>query len=287
MPLRENQHVVKGLAKEFRGKTERLNCFDANVCKSDFRPTRPWETKYLPGDLFEFEVRFLWCNHHFRASANNDYVLLALRLNDVVCSPIFTVNRPDTVMGIKIAVKRPRELVLQVYSSDKASAAAASGWLSNRANLRCVKSFTLGPKDSLHVYANQLKLYLHNPSRETVVEMLSRLVKLLSHLHLVSEDAVDLSVLPEAFQNLKPFIEKWAISDDHERSLLVDKASRQVLTNLVQNVHPHIDAISKYLDSFGDRALSDNAILLGTLAECAMEAKLRLEKSKCKSTELN
>jgi len=34
MPLKENQSIVKSLAKEFRGKTNILNCFDANICKS-------------------------------------------------------------------------------------------------------------------------------------------------------------------------------------------------------------------------------------------------------------
>jgi hypothetical protein len=277
MTLKENQTIVKNLAKKFRGKRKVLNCFDANVCKSDFQPTRPLETKYLPGDLFEFEVRFQLGKHKFCASANREFVWLALRLDGVVCSPIFTVNRQDRVMMIKTAVKQPKELPLQVFASDITSATVVSAWFSNAANLECVKSFFLGENDSIHVYGNQLKVYLRQPSQEKVVATLPQLEKLASQLHLESEDAVDFSTLPEQFRQLKPLMEKWAVSDDHERSNLVDKASRQTLNKLVQTVSPQMEAINKFLDSFGGKPLSDAAVILGTLADCASEAKLRLD----------
>jgi len=279
MTLKENQTVVKNLAKKFRGKRKVLNHFDANVCKSNFLPTRPWETIYLPGDLFEFEVRFQWEDHKFCVSANREFVCLALRLSGVVCSPSFTINRQDRVVVIKTAVKPPKELPLQVYASDTTSAAIVSRWLSNAANLECVKSFFLGQNDSLHVYGNQLQIYLHNPPQAKVVAMLPQLEKLASHLHLESEDIVDFNTLPEQFRHLKPLLKKWAISDDHERSILVDKASMQTLKKLVQAVLPKMKAINKFLDSFRGKPLSDAAALLGSLAECAMEAKLRLDNS--------
>jgi hypothetical protein len=280
MSLEQNQSVVKNLAKEFRGKRKVLNCFDANVCKSDFQPTRPHETKYLPGDLFEFEVRFQCGEHKFCASANNEFVSLALRLEDVVCSPTFTLNRPDRVMLKKTPVKQMRQLSCQVYASDNSSAAGVSTWLNAPGNLECLQSFSLGENDSLHVYANQLRVYLHNPSQDKVVAMLPRLEQLASHLHLKSEGVVDFNTLPEQFRQLKPLMEKWAVSDDQERSILVDEASQQTLKKLVQAVSPHMEAINIFLDSFESRPLSDAAALLGTLAECATEAKLRLENSR-------
>jgi hypothetical protein len=277
MSLEQNQSIVKNLAKEFRGKTKALNCFDANVCKSDFKPTRPHETEYLPGDLFEFEVRFQCGEYKFCASANNEFVSLALRLEDVVCSPTFTLNRPDRVMLIKTPVKQVKQFLCQVYASDNSSAADVSTWLNTPENLECLRSFSLGKNDSLHIYANQLQIYLHNPSQDKVVAMLPRLKQLASHLHLKSEDVVDFSALPEQFRQLKPLMEKWAVSDDQERSILIDEASQQALKKLVKAVSPHMEAINTFLDSFENRPLSDAAALLGTLAECATEAKLRLE----------
>lgn len=277
MSLKQNQSIVTNLAKEFRGKRKVLNCFDANVCKSDFKPSRPHETEYLPGDLFEFEVRFQFGEHKFRASANNEFISLELRLEDVVCSPIFTLNRPDRVMLIKTPVKQVKQLSRQVYASDNSAAAGVSTWLNTPSNLECLQTFSLGENDSLHVYANQLRTYLHNPSQDKVVAMLPLLQKLVSHLHLKSEDIVDFNTLPEQFRQLKPLMEKWAVSDDQERSVLVDEASQQALKKLVQAVSPHMEAINTFLDSFENRPLSDAAALLGTLAECATEAKLRLE----------
>lgn len=279
MTLKENQIVVKNLAKEFRGKRKALNCFDANVCKSDFQPTRPWETKYLPGDLFESEVRFHWGKHKFCASANREFVWLALRLDGVVCSPIFTVNRQDRVMVIKTAVKQPKDFKLHIYAADAASAESVRTWLGVAANLECLRSFSLGEDDSLHVYGNQLKSYLRNPSQAKVVAMLPQLEELAAHLHLESEGVVDFSTLPAQFRQLKPLMEKWAVSDDFERSILVDKASTQTLNKLVKTVSPQLEAINKFLDSFGGKPLSEAAVLLGTLAECATEAKLRLDNS--------
>jgi hypothetical protein len=276
MSLEQNQSIVKNLAKQFRGKRKILNCFDANVCKSDFQPTRPHETKHLPGDLFEFEVRFQSGRQKFCASANNEFVSLALRLGDVVCSPVFTINRIDRVMLMKTPVNKAKQLSVQAYASDSTSAEAVGTWLSGAANLECIRSFSLGDKDSLHVYANHLNVYLHQPSQDKVAATLSRLEQLVSHLHLKSEDVVDFSTLPEQFWQLKPLMEKWAVSDDQERSILVDEASQQTLKKLVQLVSPHMEAINKFLDSFGSRPLSEAAILLGTLAECATEAKLRL-----------
>jgi hypothetical protein len=87
---------------------------------------------------------------------------------------------------------------------------------------------------------------------------------------------IDLDVLPSEFKVLTPFIRKWGVTDDEERSELLGKASRATLERLVKSVSPHLSSIDEYLDSFGKGPLSDTAIALGALAECTVEAQLRL-----------
>lgn len=276
MSLRHNQSIVRSLAKEFRGRTKNTNCFNANVCKSNFLPTKPWETKFLSGDCFELEARFLWENHRFLASANNEFVDLSLRLVGVGCSPVFSVNRRDVVMRFGERVEKPIAFPFLVYAADSTSAATVGSWLSVAANAECIRSFFLEEKDSLHVYGNQLSLFLFTPSRSRVTEMLPLLVQLTSHLVLVSDGRIDFGSLPKHLLPLKPLMKRWAVTDDAERDFLICKASKASLKKLVDGVYPLIPAINEYLNSFGEKRLPEAACALGALAECATEVKLRL-----------
>ena len=284
MSLQNNQFIVRSLAKEFRGRTETTNCFNPNVCNSDFLPTKPAETKFIPGDCFELEARFLWENHRFLASANNEFVDLSLRLVGVGCTPVFSVNRRDAVMRFMERVKQPVAFPSLVYAADSTSAAAVGSWLSVAANAECIRSFILKEKDSLHVYGNQLSLFLFTPSRSRVAEMLPLLVQLTSHLVLVSDGRIDFGSLPKHFLPLKPLMKKWAVTDDVERDFLISRASKTSLKKLVDGVCPLIPAINAYLDSFGEKAMPEAACALGALAECATEVKPRLGRFDGSST---
>lgn len=276
MSLEHNQSIVRSLAKEFRGRTLTVNCFDPNVCKSAFLPTRPSETNFLPGDLFELEARFVWERHRFLASANIEFVNLSLRLVGVGCSPVFSVNRRDAVMRFIERVKQPIVFPSPVYAADSTTTAVVGLWLSVAANAECIRSFLLAEKDSLHVYGNQLSLFLFTPSQSRVAEMLPLLVQLTSHLKLVSDERIDFGCLPKNFLPLKPLMKKWAVADDTERDSLISRTSKATLKKLVDKVYPHIPAINEYLDSFGEKSMPEAACALGALAECASEMKLRL-----------
>jgi hypothetical protein len=86
---------------------------------------------------------------------------------------------------------------------------------------------------------------------------------------------VDLDRLPGEFDELKPFIRKWAGSDDVERENVVSRASTEDLEFLWSAVQPRFTAINEYLDRHDD---DDEADLLGNLAEGAMEAAFEIER---------
>ncbi len=83
-------------------------------------------------------------------------------------------------------------------------------------------------------------------------------------------DSVDFSVLPPDIHDLIPYIRRWAISDDGERSDLLDEASKDELEELIAAVEQRLPEINKYLDSFGEMGLSDiSALALQTLGDAA------------------
>jgi len=77
--------------------------------------------------------------------------------------------------------------------------------------------------------------------------------------------------IPENLHPLIPLIKKWSVSDDSDREQLVDEATEKEKKRLVKTVAPYMPEINKFLDSFEDGVLSDEAILFGNLAELVSE----------------
>ncbi len=95
-------------------------------------------------------------------------------------------------------------------------------------------------------------------------------------------DSLDLGGLPAKFEGLRGLIPKWTLSDDEERSEMLQEASSAELKSFVATVSPHIPAIDEYLDSFGDEPPPEAAVALGALAECCLEAQTLIPDSEKK-----
>ena len=144
--------------------------------------------------------------------------------------------------------------------------------------LRCIENLELGREESLHVAGNVVMISLRPPSTQRIADVLNRLGPLIGQLPEPAMPAADFGDLPKEFGHLIPLIKSWVRSDDAERSDILARASNARLTRLVDQVAPHFASINSYLDSFSDGALSESAVTLGTLAECATEAQLLLAR---------
>lgn len=82
---------------------------------------------------------------------------------------------------------------------------------------------------------------------------------------------VDLTKLPVEFHPLIPLIQKFSISDDVLRDEKLSKTSAEEKEELCRAVKPLLQKIDKYLDSFGDGLLSEEAAALMYLAEAVAE----------------
>lgn len=93
------------------------------------------------------------------------------------------------------------------------------------------------------------------------------------------EQGPKLELLPVEFHPIIPMIKKWAVPDDSERADLLDSVLKSVLRSLADEVSPYLEAINSYLDSFGEKPPTEEAVSLGRLAECALEARQRLNEA--------
>jgi hypothetical protein len=90
---------------------------------------------------------------------------------------------------------------------------------------------------------------------------------------------MDLSKLPEEFHPLIPYIRRWAVGDDVERSDREEAASTEELQELSHAVWPKMPAINAYLDMVDkEPPYSNEAAALGRLAECVCELQFVLQE---------
>ena len=169
-----------------------------------------------------------------------------------------------------------KDYEFKVYVSSDGAESTIS-FLRNSSFQQTVKALRLSTKESLHIGYGWASLYLQRFVCDDVLQTLDTLYQLLAMLPFKEETPINFEGLPEQFKILIPLMKQWSISDDNDRSEKLGKVSSKTLSRLVQVVTPNFDKINQYLDSFEKRPLSESAILLGSLAECAVEAQLLLK----------
>jgi hypothetical protein len=270
MPL-DQVTILKEVAKQLGKETRPLNLFDPAVCKSRLDPKRPWLMRPLPGDLFRDQISFERQGRKLKLRANADFIVVRISGNfdaAAACS----VNR--RAFSEKLAERIPGFPLLPVFTS--AANSNRSAFLNSAALQQALGDLKLKEKESLHIYTDAIVLYLQRASLEEVMSAIALACTLADQLPPAVTQDLDLNDLPEKFKDLFGLIPKWAVSDDEERSEMLEEASRDALQAFVASVSPHIPAIDEYLHSFGAEPPPEAACALGTLAECCLEAEMRL-----------
>jgi len=82
--------------------------------------------------------------------------------------------------------------------------------------------------------------------------------------------------VPQSLRSLAPWVQRFGISDDVERESVLNRASDEELTALVNAMTADMfDQINQFLDHTFD---AEDAVPFGDLAQAAMEAKLELRR---------
>ena len=154
-------------------------------------------------------------------------------------------------------------------------------FLSSAALNRALKRLQLTEDESLHIYRNGIVLYLKRNSKNDVMLAIEVACRLTEHLAKRGDkEQLDLIGLPRKFENLFGLIPKWAISDDEMRGDMLSETSQATLQSFVNVVRPYLPDIDEFLDSFGEKEPPEGAVALGALAECCLEAQIRLRDSR-------
>ena len=134
---------------------------------------------------------------------------------------------------------------------------------------------TLQEGESLYFTKGEIGFYLKRPDSDRVSGLIDRMIELAGKVETVEKEP-NLEVLPTQFHPIIPLIKKWAVADDSERNDLLATTPVTALRALADEVSPYLHAIDSYLDSFAGKAPTEEAVALGRLAECTLDARQRL-----------
>jgi hypothetical protein len=270
--------ILKDIAKQFGRSVSSANSFDANVCTSPPNPDCPWDVLALPGDIFRRRLNITIGGRKIKLEANSDFIVMCVYGDfDVdVCS----INRRDKMFQLKRNyLFVPDFPSLPVYSREPDTDLRP---LLDSASLhRALKCIQLNDRESIHLYRNGIVTYLQRDSKDDVMSAVGCACELAEQLPTV-KDGLSLDQLPSKFSKLLDLIPKWAVSDDEQRNEMLEEMSSETLQSFVAKVSPFIPAIDEYLDSFVQEPPTEAVVALGVLAECCLEAQIRLRDAQKK-----
>jgi hypothetical protein len=163
-----------------------------------------------------------------------------------------------------------------VFTEDGKVSSDQKHLLSRPELVSLVEQSGLQEGESLYFTRGEMGFYLKRPDTDRISVAIDRMIELAGKVE-IAEEELNLKLLPVQFHPIIPMIEKWALADDSERSDLLAATPEAVLRSLTDEVFPYLGAINSYLDSFRGGAPTEQAVALGRLAECALEAKQYLD----------
>ena len=160
-------------------------------------------------------------------------------------------------------------------------------WLSQPEHSTLVAALGLGANEQLLVARNATSLIVEPRGIEADWKRLDDLLHLVAALppedpppgsgELIDGLRFDAAGVAADLRELLPILRTWAIGDDAVRSDRIAAASSDDLRELVTVVAGELDRIDALIDSHAE-PVPDEAVLLGRLAEAAIEARHELAR---------
>lgn len=275
----KNIKALKEIARKLGKRTASFNLMDPQVGRSSSEGKDGLFVEPAPSEFFTRKLSFETNGFLVTLRVNDEFLVADVKGSFggfVLCS--FLNNKVFEPSRKLAPISLCQIFGYKVYVGSPPAAEGTIEILQNPYFQNLVTSLHLSKKESLHIGDGYAALYLQRFICEDVLNSLDILYKLLALLPSVEKEPINFQDIPEGFHKLIPLIRLWGISDDQERSEKISKASSNTLGDLVSAVEPEFNAIYSYLASFQNNPLTEQAILLGSLAECASEAKLLMKK---------
>lgn len=267
--------ILRELAARHKRNLSRIKLLDANVCSWTRVPDRPWESILTAGEPLTHQLRITAHKHKVRLLGNSAY--LTLEVFGAFHADPFSINMPDK-NGMA-----SRQVETHAIGEGKYPAFTSTGtWSSHQDNFvsrsefsELIRNVQLRDGEMVTVDGGSISLYLLHPKLERLTRLMKLAVVLAQQVEAVPQEQ-HFEKLPTQFHPIIPLIRKWAISDDSDRGEALTDSSKEILRALVDEVSPYLDSIDSYLNSFGSKAPPEEAVALGRLAECTVEARSKL-----------
>ncbi|PKL85328.1 MAG: hypothetical protein CVV22_08670 [Ignavibacteriae bacterium HGW-Ignavibacteriae-1] len=245
----KTEQDIRNKVKIFRPTSQEVNLFDPNLNDKSTR-------------LFKFkddkENRFkIWV---FTNSLKLEIPFMT--------SLLFSINIADKVC---FADKKLKEIngIGKIYTDNSENDQVISCIEMLKDEL---KTLDFDNSEGLTIYRNSLQLTLnHKRHLLPEIEVGKRIKTIIEQNFPDKIKGADYSDLPTDLRQILLKFENLAITDDFERDELIEGVSTKQRKDIIKVIEPKLEEINKFLDTFGDKPLTDGAIGLQCLAELTIE----------------
>ena len=240
---------IRNRVKIFRPTSQEVNLLDPNL---NDKSTRLIKFKDDQGNKFKIWVF-------------TDTVKLEMPLTT---SLLFSINIPDKVC---LANKKLIEIkgIGKIYTD----------YSRNDQIINCIEllkssliTFEFDSYEGLSVYRNSLQITLKQ-NRQLLPEIeICKEIKTIIELNYPDKaNRPDYSDLPTELRQILLKFEKLAVTDDFERDELIKGLTTSQRMDVIKEMEPKLEEINLFMDSFGNKPLTEGAIGLQCLAELTTE----------------
>jgi hypothetical protein len=243
------EQITRNKIKIFRPTSQALNLYSPNL---NDRSTRLFRFKDEQGNRFKVIV--------YEGSVE--------LIISVATSLHFSINIPDLICLSNQYINNINDI--GILFTDNSSNDQVQTCI--KLLFEYLKLLQFDTDEGLTVYKNCICCNL-NHSRKILpeIEVLKKIKELFEMHFPDSNDIKDYNDLPTDLKKILLKYESFVIADDLERDELASRITKRKRINFINAIFPYIEQINLFLDSFGDRPLSDGAIGLQSLAELSIE----------------
>jgi len=240
---------IRDKIKAFRPTSQEVILCDPNI---NDKSTRLYKFKDDNGNRFKIWV----FTYTIRLEAQLETSLL------------FSINFPDKVCLANKLLEEISEIG-KIYTDNSIDDQIKSciGLLMND-----LKTLNFDSIEGLTVYGNSIQLTLKQDRKILPeIEIFKRLKSIIELNFPDKIHDIDYSDLPIGFRKILYNFKSLAITDDFERSEKILELTKKERSNLIKVVEPKLEEIYSFVESFGDKPLSEGAIGIQCLAEIVIE----------------
>lgn len=270
--MKDMRDVLEAVARALRKPVRPCEFYDSNVC--DFEVGQGWQPVATSGSPFSRQIAFQRLKRKITIYADREFASIWVKGDRD--GPVFCVGKPRRLHGARELTRHVIDnRSWPVYVGDDPKPNEIESALRSPSLQAAVAELLKSDSATLHLECDLVRLYFQPRDPATLIAAIEPLLSLVGAPKERSIPS-DAKLLPKGLQKLVPLMKRWAESDDADRVQLLEQASKRSLEKLVESVEPHLAEIDHYLNKFGSQPMPEAATALGTLAECALEARLLL-----------